>query len=428
MGNDSSRNGIGYFPEPSGGSPADQNVTGGAPKRRSRTAEHAGLNPSGAGYRPNSSAQEKPSGGSYGSAGEQPGLNSSGVGYRPAAAEPAKPAAAPMKRFLRPVLLAVCCGVFAFSAVMLIRYFSDIVSSRRAGNELQAIYEAAENETAENESAAADEEEAGPEENGVPEETPNPETTADRNGAETQPITVSSGTNPPAADEETSVELWPSVYPGNKLLRISSTFYELREQNSDIVGWLTLDGLLNEAVVQRDNEYYLTHNSLKQQSVTGALFLDEACDLTTVPGQLLIHGHNMKEGSMFGILKQYKVKDVFFYKQHAFVDMNTLYENGRYVIFAALECDLRSNQEDYLPYWRYVRFDDAKEFSDYVFKIKSLSKYHTDIDVVPGDRLLVLSTCSGNDSNKRFLVVARKIRSGENEADLNTAIFSATDR
>jgi len=99
-------------------------------------------------------------------------------------------------------------------------------------------------------------------------------------------------------------DYWPTFYADNPTKRVSSIFYQLQAQNEDIIGWLKIDDVLEEAVVQRDNEYYLTHNALKQKSVTGALFLDENCDLDTVPTQMLIHGHNMKEGAMFGSLKK----------------------------------------------------------------------------------------------------------------------------
>ena len=53
---------------------------------------------------------------------------------------------------------------------------------------------------------------------------------------------------------------------------------------------------------------------------------------------------------MFGMLKKYKVKGAEFYREHAFIDFNTLYENGRYVIFAVAEVDIRAGQPHYLPF------------------------------------------------------------------------------
>ena len=227
---------------------------------------------------------------------------------------------------------------------------------------------------------------------------------------------------------QSAAELWPTTYAENPTLRISSVFYQLQKQNRDIVGWLKIDGVVEEAVVQRDNSYYLTHDALQNKSITGALFLDETCELTTVPTQMLIHGHNMKEGAMFGSLKKYKVKDASYYRAHPFIDFNTIYENGRYVIFAVAEVDIRYGRADYLPFWHNVRFSSAEAFTDYVTKARSLSHYRCNVDVVPGDRLLTLSTCTGTDDNKRLLVMARRIRDNENELELQMDILSTSDR
>ena len=228
---------------------------------------------------------------------------------------------------------------------------------------------------------------------------------------------------PPSTDH-----IWPRNYPANPTLRVSSVFYELQRQNPDIVGWIKIDGVLEEAVVQRDNDYYLTHNALRQKSLTGALFLDERCDLKSVPTQMLIHGHNMKEGAMFGSLKKYKVKDASFYRDHPFVEFNTIYENSTYVIFAVAEVDLRWNKPNYLPFWEDVRFDTVEEFEAYVKKARDLSQYRCNVEVVPGDRLLTLSTCTGSDDNERLVVMARRMREGEDRLQLNMSIMTTTDR
>lgn len=300
-------------------------------------------------------------------------------------------------------LLVVCGVVFVGSAFLLIRYFSNIAISRNASQQLEEIYVAAQQSTE------------------VPVETP--VATAPPTFAPT--VTKRVAASAPAF---TPAPLWPTTYPDNPTLRVSSVFYQLQQQNKDIIGWLKIDGVLEEAVVQRNNEYYLTHNAMGQRSVTGALFLDESCNLKTVPTQMLIHGHNMKEGAMFGSLKKYKVKDASFYRAHPFVDFNTIYENGTYVIFAVCEADLRYGRADYLPFWRDVRFASADSFMSYVKDAQSMSHYRCNVDVQPGDRLLTLSTCIGEDNNKRLVLLARKLRPNEDRLQLNIAILSTADR
>ena len=305
----------------------------------------------------------------------------------------------------RLLMLCTCAVVFVISGFLLVRYFSSTIVGRRASRQLETVYSAAMESTELPAATAA----------------PSPTPTAAPVSAAVQP------THPPAVQQPITA-FWPDRYPGNPSLRVSSVFYELQRQNPDIVGWLKIDGVLEEAVVQRDNSYYLTHNALGQRSLTGALFLDESCDLRTVPSQVLIHGHNMKEGAMFGSLKKYKVKDASFYRAHPYIDFNTIYENGRYVIFAVSEVDIRYGKHDYLPFWRDVRFSNTDTFTQYVQTARNLSHYRCNVDVQPGDRLLTLSTCTGNDDNKRLIIMARKIREGEDTLQLNMSILSTDDR
>ena len=339
------------------------------------------------------------------------------VGYFPQNPqdEPPKPKRPPRKRKRRRKRRAhtrlfwlgmmVCAAVFITCAALLINYYANIASSKKVSDQLTELYEQSEQQATE-----------------TPMPTATPAPTA-------VPTAVRSAMQQPTPTPTPSTqELWPTEYAGNRALRVASSFYELQKQNKDIVAYLKIDGVLSECMVQRDNSYYLTHNALGQQSLTGALFLDESCDLKKVPTQFVIHGHNMKEGAMFGALKKYKVKDASYYREHPFIEFNTVYENGTYVIFAVCEVDIRAGKSDYLPFWSYSRFSDADSFTSYVNKAESLSHYRCNVDVEPGDRLLTLSTCVGDDENKRLIVMARKLRVGEDTFTLNLNIMSTDDR
>lgn len=320
------------------------------------------------------------------------------------ASAPAKPKI----NMFRLAALIVCVVVFLTCFFLLVRYAYNILISRNASARLEDAYIEAQQTNTETPAPA----------------TPTPAPTA----APTAALAAVPIAAPTQARPLTALDIWPTTYASNPTMRVSPIFYQLQAQNKDIIGWLKIEDVLEEAVLQRDNDYYLTHNVLKQKSLTGALFLDENCDLDTVPTQMLIHGHNMKEGAMFGSLKKYKVKDASFYRAHPFIDFNTIYENGRYVIFAVGEVDIRSGRPDYLPFWQNTRFSSADAFMAYVERAQLLSHYRCNVEVVPGDRLLTLSTCTGTDDNKRLIVMARKIRDGENEFELNMSILSTSDR
>lgn len=318
----------------------------------------------------------------------------------------------PARKLLFYGSIAVCACVFVTCLALLVRYYSDIAASRGASEELSRVYQAAQSTAA-------------------PTAAPTqPPTMAPTQSPAAAPAAapLATATPAPASAPSSAAELWPTTYPDNPKLKVSQVFDDLQAQNRDIVAWLHIEGELDEPVVQRDNTYYLTHNALRQESVTGALFLDENCDLIRVPTQLLIHGHNMKEGAMFGMLKKYKVKGAAYYREHAYLNMNTLYENGRYVIFAVAEVDIRAGQPHYLPFWHHSRFSSAEAFTDYVTTARACSLYRCSVDVRPGDRLLTLSTCTGDNDNERLVVMARKLRPDEDLLQLNMAVMSTVDK
>lgn len=309
--------------------------------------------------------------------------------------------------------MVLCSLVLVVSAGMLIRYYSQIHRANNASGQLRELYNAA--------SSTATEQ--------APSHAPVPAF------ADTAPsATVQTVTTPVPADASTSnhsitadfLAQWPSHYPGNEQLRIQEKFTPLRRENRDVVGWLTIEGVVDEPVFQRDNSYYLTHDATGAKNPTGALFLDENCNLRTVPMQVLIHGHNMKEGAMFGSLKKYKVKDASFYREHPFIQFDSLYESATYVIFAVAEVNTVAGNTHYFPFWHKFHFDDYKSFRQYVSLAKEYSRFKVDIDVQPGDRLLTLATCSSEDDDLRLIIMARMLRENEDTIMLTNQIYSAT--
>lgn len=311
--------------------------------------------------------------------------------------------------------IAVCSIVLIVSGTLLIRYYSQVWRANRASNQLRTLYTA-------------------PSATDMPKPASDPAPTAAiADSSPTAPAAITAVTAPPAQqtsiasanDHSAFLEAWPKRYPGNEGMVIQPRFEPLRHENRDIVGWLSIDGVLDEPVFQRDNSYYLTHDANGTDNPTGALFLDENCNLRTVPMMTLIHGHNMKEGAMFGSLKKYKVKDASFYRQHPFVTFDTLYETATYVIFSVAEINIVPGNTHYFPFWHRFSFDSQQGFDSFVLLAKEYSRFKVDIDVQPGDRLLTLATCSSEDSNLRLIVMARMLRKDEDKVMLSNKIYSA---
>ena len=308
--------------------------------------------------------------------------------------------------------IALCSLVLVVSGSMLIRYYSQIHRANNATGQFRELYHP--------------EETATPLPTVASSPTPTPQVDATATEAVTQTPAPTATPQPAAeASADDFLASWPTKYPGIEQMRIQERFTPLRQQNRDVVGWLSIEGVLDEPVFQRDNSYYLTHDATGAKNPTGALFLDENCNLRTVPMQTLIHGHNMKEGAMFGSLKKYKVKDAAFYKQHPYIQFDSLYESATYVIFAVAEVNIVSGNTHYFPFWHSFRFDTYESFRQYVSLAKEYSRFKVNIDVQPGDRLLTLATCSSGDDNLRLIVMARMLREDEDTTKLSNQIYSA---
>ena len=235
------------------------------------------------------------------------------------------------------------------------------------------------------------------------------------------------GTVPPATQvprvtaEPAGERLKPGYYPGNPYLAVSPRFKALREKNGDIVGWLTVDGLIDTAVVQRDNAFYLTHDALGNRNINGAVFLEETIDLRTAPRTLILYGHNMKSGAMFACLRRYE--DPAFYRANPFIRMDTLYEDGLYAVAAVAVISDKEGTGAWVDLSRLCSSVTSWRREE-IEKLMALSVFTRTVDAEPGDRLLLLITCAG-DGDERRVVLARMLRRGETEADMARLVFLA---
>lgn len=197
----------------------------------------------------------------------------------------------------------------------------------------------------------------------------------------------------------------------------------LYQQNNDLVGWLHIKGVVDLPVVYRDNEFYLTHNFKQKSDKGGALFLDENHPLTEATQNLVIHGHNMHDSSMFGILSSYHKLNVV--KANPFAAFSTMYNQEQYVIFAVLRVNTAVKNSQYFNYIGKPRFKDELAFYNYTGEIKDRSLFSIPIDVQPSDSLLTLATCIQDD---RLVVFYRSVRSGETKEQLQALVRQAAEQ
>ena len=129
----------------------------------------------------------------------------------------------------------------------------------------------------------------------------------------------------------------------------------------------------------------------------------------------------MKNKTMFGQLSAYG--GVEFLVKHPVVQFDTIYENRRYVPFAAFAASMERNNSRYFDVRQFM-FDEV-EFDKFVLKLQGRSVYRTPVDVRYGDRLLLLVTCDYTNASGRFIVALRQLREGENEADIWALLMQA---
>lgn len=192
----------------------------------------------------------------------------------------------------------------------------------------------------------------------------------------------------------------------------------LYNENHDLIGWIEIPEILSLPVVYKDNSYYLTHDFYKKKNTSGTIFLDVNHRFTEHTQNLLLHGHNMKDGTMFGRLTQY-VHDIDYFKRHAFVNYDTLWEKEQYVMFAVLRVSLDVKSEQFFNYFTHPTFRSESEFENYVRQAQLRSVYAVPMDLKPDDALLTLSTCMDED---RLVILCRRIREGESRSQLRQTI------
>ncbi len=203
-------------------------------------------------------------------------------------------------------------------------------------------------------------------------------------------------------------------YPNNPLLVVRDEIAALQAENPDIVGRLTIDGLLNEIVVQRNNIYYLNHNSMGAYSGYGAVFADGNVAFRTPPENILLYGRTSNEGKVFAPLKNYLGGGLDFAGRYAFLSFNSLYEEARYVIIAIVQASSDPNSPDYFD-CQHLAFATDEEMIAYAKSAMGRTMYIFNVGVLPTDRLLTLVTLSdGSDSNV-IVIVCRMLREGERD-------------
>ena len=172
-------------------------------------------------------------------------------------------------------------------------------------------------------------------------------------------------------------------------------------QIKDCVAWVKIpDTDINYPVMQKDGspEYYLRQNYKGEYSYSGTPFLDSRCNIGTSQN-LIIYGHNMRDGKMFSDLLDYK--KTAFCQEYRTIYLTVDGTTAEYELFTV--CKVKSDDE----WYGYSDQTDEETFYNLISHIKSKSLYESPIEAEYGDHFITLSTCDYSQTDGRFILIAK---------------------
>lgn len=272
------------------------------------------------------------------------------------------------------LILAVAAAACLFAAiVLLVRRFADDMHTQENLEELRASAEALK------ESSAAAEPAILPSPEPVPENTPEPTETPE-----------------------------PTPEP------VINPYRDSFLANEDMAAWLLIpDTNIDYPVMWTpdDEEYYLYRGFDGSDNKNGCLILDTDSCLQPLTTNLIIHGHNMKSGAMFGNLTDYESEE--YYQEHKSIILYTEECQRNYEIIAVFRSQVYKKTDEVFKFYKFFQADTQEEFDDFYDNIKALSIYDTGVTAQFGDNFITLSTCVYHVEQGRFVVVAKEVESGD---------------
>ena len=200
----------------------------------------------------------------------------------------------------------------------------------------------------------------------------------------------------------------PSAAPGEEqeepaeVSPINVDFAALQAQNPEAAGWIySPNTVINYPIAQtEDNFTYLDHLLSGEVNANGTIFIDCQNAKDFSDKNPLVYGHNMNDGSMFASLRNYR--DAAYYPEHPCLYISTPEKNFRLDLFAGLV-----TEPDSFVYARY--FDEDEQFLAYVESAKAESTFQSDVEVGIDDKICVLSTCTYEFTNARYVVIGKLV-------------------
>ncbi len=181
----------------------------------------------------------------------------------------------------------------------------------------------------------------------------------------------------------------------------------LKKINNDLYGWIKIEGTKIDYPImyKSGNDYYLYRDFYKKYHQAGSIFIDKHNKIKPVDTNIIIHGHSMKDGTMFKDLLKYKSKE--FYEKHKNITIYTTKEKQEYEIISVFISKIYKKNENVFKYYKFYNIINRNEYNYYIYNIQKLSLYKNYKEVVYPTNLITLSTCEYSKKNGRLVVVAK---------------------
>lgn len=213
-----------------------------------------------------------------------------------------------------------------------------------------------------------------------------------------------------AAGQGAAAKVQSADAAGSKIRpKILQQYREMAKEYPGLFGWLQIpDTQISQPVMQPLTEpnFYLDHDFTGAESSEGALFADPKNSRWPQDDNIVIYGHNMKNGHIFGRLNQYE--DAGYFEAHKEIHFDTIYETGVYEAVAVLKTRILNENEQGFRYYQFFQYENEEEFQQCADFVKNSRLFDTGKSIQYGDKILMLSTCEYSQENGRLVLVARK--------------------
>ena len=198
---------------------------------------------------------------------------------------------------------------------------------------------------------------------------------------------------------------------------LQSQFEALYAQNSDLIGWIKMADSVDYPVLYRDNSFYMDHDFYGQYSQAGSIFLDARNGMYMNDSAMLIYGHNMRSGEMFGDLDEYR--ETKYLCQYPIISLQSAWESEprQYVLISLFDASMNKSDPSYIRIVR-TAFETDEDKQAFIDEMRARSIYKIPLEADANDQLLTLVTCSYSHDNGRFLLFARQLRDDETEESI----------